>query len=492
MTVAACGAVEEAVDTTWFQVGSSVVPSGLQVDFTTAWFIGATRPDCPSDVEVSIEPVEASAQDIPAGLLDAQVAVSCFNPPSQVRTFNVPVVQAGPRSLMVRYHIDGAPPCMDDEHRAAAAYFGQPFSPVTVQVRVAKSTTAPVLDAPHFLVATTRFRHSSFDSWRVGRDAGTDAGDGAKNRVRIVKPADGSVVENPVTFTVTATAEVAKVKLVADGKYELGAFDPAKQSDLKWPFGTLGRRVIRAIGYDASGRELDSDGITIWVIKKELVANTYYYVAQQSDYPDGPRAWTLPGAGCTALSIDGGALQLPTSFFNGACIEGTAKLTSGELLNYTGDCPACARADNTCPSLGDAGPRTKCWEQVDANAYPWGKGASTVCPRDAGSGSCPLVPLESWATDPTFIPLGTTLYAEAWDGKVLPAAGGVPARTHDGCFRADDTGSKIKGSHVDIFAGSKQMQRHLEGLFPSVPEPYVPRMSVQLHHKKCDHLKASP
>ena len=98
----------------------------------------------------------------------------------------------------------------------------------------------------------------------------------------------------------------------------------------------------------------------------------------------------------------------------------------------------------------------------------------------------------SWATDPSVIPFGTTLYAKDWDGKVVASAGDVAGRTLDGCFRADDRGSKIKGTHVDIFAGSKAMQKALEGIFPSVPDPYNPWMGVALHHKKCDYLKASP
>lgn len=495
MTVAACGPVEDAVDLAYFQIGASVIPSGLMSSYS-AWFLGATRPDCSADLELSIEPMEGTDLDIPAGLLTAQVAVMCFNPPSRNMTYDLPLVQIGSRSLKATYHITDVPSCMDDEHRAAAAYFGQPFSPVTIQVRVTKNPAAAEPKLPHLLAATTTFRHSSFESWRSVLDAGDagDASDGGNKLVRITKPADGAVVQNPVTFTVAAAAEVASVKLVADGKFNLGVpFDPAVQRDLTQTFGTLGRRVIRAIGFDARGKEIGSDSITIWVIKELVVAQTYFYVAQESDYAGGVGTWTFPGKGCTTLSVDGGGpILLPTSFFNGACIEGTAKLTGGQLFNYAGDCPQCAQTNNTCPQLGDAGPRTKCWEELDAIAYPWGKGASTRCPRDAGMGSCPLVPLVSWATDPTVIEFGTTLYARDWDGKVLPSAGGVAGATLDGCFRADDTGSKIKGTHVDIFAGSKAMQKALEGIFPSVPDPYAPWMRVELHHKKCDYLKAGP
>lgn len=495
MSVGPCGPIIETGDAQWFAIGPSVIPTGLP-DFYSAWFMGATRPDCPADLDVAIEPMEGSTQDIPANLLTADVSVSCFNPPSESKTFPVTLTAQGPRLLTGTFHMNDAPSCMDAEHRAGAEFFGQPFSSVTVQLLVKKRFDAAMPKIVQLLSGSARFRHSSFESWRVTPDAGDAAVDAGPKRVRFTKPADQAVVTNPVAFAVAVTSDVASVELEADGKYRFGGrFDPKVKTEISYPFSSFGERVIRAIGFDSAGREIGSDTITIFIVQELVVAQTYFYVAQEDDYDGGVRSRTLSTPGCGTIALpDGGPLSLPIPFFNATCIEGTAKTHDGLLVNYVNDCPSCTLADqsNVCPKLGDAGLRTKCWEVLDPSAYPWGKGASTACPRDAGAParSCSLMPLVSWATDKTVIPLGTTIYAPDWDGRTVAAAGGVPTMTLDGCFRADDTGDKIKGTHVDIFAGSKAMQLALEGVFRSVPEPYTPWMHVMLRHPKCRYLAA--
>ena len=66
------------------------------------------------------------------------------------------------------------------------------------------------------------------------------------------------------------------------------------------------------------------------------------------------------------------------------------------------------------------------------------------------------------AVDTDVIPLGTPIFIQEYVGLPMPGGG-----AHDGCFRADDRGSKVAGRHVDIFTGDPDTTAKWNQLVPS-------------------------
>jgi 3D (Asp-Asp-Asp) domain-containing protein len=166
--------------------------------------------------------------------------------------------------------------------------------------------------------------------------------------------------------------------------------------------------------------------------------NTYYYLARQADHP-GRADTTLFDAKCRPIA------RVTRGFSDSVCVEGSGILADGRVINYARRC-SCGRP---CRIGG-----TICYVVLDKKKFPWGMGS-----RDN-----PLVPLRSWAVDNKRVPHGTRLYAERWDGVTIPSVDGLGGFVHDGCFRADDVGTSIRGDHVDIFAGTRAMWLALEKL----------------------------
>ena len=297
------------------------------------------------------------------------------------------------------------------------------------------------------------------------QDASTDPG--AVSDVRILSPDDGAVVANPVTFEIEATA-VHRVQIEAD-EWPLSSepWDPQESTSLTYEFaGTGFEREVVLFGFDEQGEELARHTISITAEAPEpddpgtpigTFENTYYYLAEEGAH-EGPATDALYDASCEPIAT------VSASFANAACIEGTALLDDGRVINYYQPC-----------SCG--GPCSYCWSVMDPDQFPWGK----------GSQANPLEPLRSWAVDTSIISYGTILYVEEWDGLELPAVDGLGGETHDGCFRADDVGGAINGHHVDIFAGSRSMWQALEGIFPTWSQFTVYRDSP-----RCEFLESSP
>lgn len=292
-------------------------------------------------------------------------------------------------------------------------------------------------------------------------DASQDVG--PVSEVMFISPLDGAVVENPVTFEIEAQG-VSTVQIEADDwPLSEEPWDPGESSTLTYDFsGTGFEREIALIGYGDSGEELDRDTIIIMVEEPEVQGpgtpigtfeNTYYYLAEEGAHSGAPEA-TLYDASCEAIAV------VSSSFANAACIEGTARLADGRVINYFQTC-----------SCG--GPCHYCWSVMDPDEFPWGMGSQVN----------PLEPLRSWAVDTDLIAYGTVLYVEEWDGMVIPEVGELGGEPHDGCFRADDVGGAIQGLHVDFFAGSRDMWQALEGIFPTRTEFVVYEDSP-----RCEHL----
>ncbi|MFV8749397.1 3D domain-containing protein [Nannocystaceae bacterium ST9] len=169
---------------------------------------------------------------------------------------------------------------------------------------------------------------------------------------------------------------------------------------------------------------------------------TYYWFLLEADY-EGPDTTELLDVDCNPIA------NVPEQFAAEVCVEGSGKLTSGEVLNYADECDCgypCSSGPNVCFAL------------LDPTTFPWG----------SGSTDNPLEPLRSWAVDESEIPHGTVVYAPGWDGVEIPAIDGIGGFTHDGCFRADDVGNGIDGMHIDLFAGTTSMWEALEQEFPSL------------------------
>lgn len=171
------------------------------------------------------------------------------------------------------------------------------------------------------------------------------------------------------------------------------------------------------------------------------VWNTYYWLADEAEHP-GPKTVELLDTACDPVAT------VSEDYADALCIEGSGKLDDGTIVNYASLCD-CGRPCSSGSII--------CWSALDGAAYPWGKGAFSNA----------LEPLRSLAVDPGFVALRTVIYIEQFDGLEIPALGGIPAFTHDGCFRADDTGGAIDGTHIDIMAGSTAMWRHMEGVYPT-------------------------
>jgi 3D (Asp-Asp-Asp) domain-containing protein len=160
---------------------------------------------------------------------------------------------------------------------------------------------------------------------------------------------------------------------------------------------------------------------------------TYYYLANQSGYPGS--GYPLYSKGCNVI------VSSTYAFYKAARMEGSAKLNNGGVINYAGSC-SCGGSSRTCFKLLDS-------------SQPWGQGAFQNA----------LVPLRSIAVDKNRIKLGSTIYIKQWDGQQIPKVDGIGGFVHDGCFRADDTGGAVKGSHYDFFAGTKAMWKALEKVY---------------------------
>jgi len=135
---------------------------------------------------------------------------------------------------------------------------------------------------------------------------------------------------------------------------------------------------------------------------------------------------------------------LPDDWCN-ACIQGTVIVNKNQkkhILNYAGrskksqyDCRKCKKYKNY-----DGHEKTGKVLWKKSNGY------------GIGVNGYHLIPFRTIAVDHTIIPYGSVLY--------IPKAIGIEyidmnnkKKKHDGYFFAADTGSKIKGNHIDFFIG---------------------------------------
>jgi 3D (Asp-Asp-Asp) domain-containing protein len=140
-------------------------------------------------------------------------------------------------------------------------------------------------------------------------------------------------------------------------------------------------------------------------------------------------------------------VSVPRTFYESVCVQGSGTLRGGGTVSFAKrDCSCAAE----CPRTG----QHICFDLLDKQQFPWGRGAT-------GKG---ITPLLSVAVDSNVIPLGTALYIPEYDGIARDPSGSAK---HDGCFIAEDRGLAVKGQHVDIFTGHREITLLWNRLVPS-------------------------
>ena len=167
--------------------------------------------------------------------------------------------------------------------------------------------------------------------------------------------------------------------------------------------------------------------------------NTYYDFPVEADFQGD--AVPIHDARCAVIA------EVPRGFHDAVCVQGSGILRGGRTVSFAKRDCECAEM---CPKTG----QKICFEALDTQKYPWGRGA-------LGTGITPLLTV---AVDDSIIPMGTGIYIPEYDGVPTdPSRGGL----HDGCFVAQDRGLRVKGQHVDIFTGQSAITALWNRLVPS-------------------------
>ena len=167
--------------------------------------------------------------------------------------------------------------------------------------------------------------------------------------------------------------------------------------------------------------------------------NTYYDFPSEADFSG--EAVSLKNPRCKTIK------SVARSFYEAVCVQGSGTLATGSTVSF-------AKRDCECAELC---PRTQqhiCFDELDARAFPWGRGATGRA----------ITPLLTIAVDSALIPLDTPVYIPEYDGVPRDAS---RSALHDGCFIAQDRGVRVKGEHVDIFTGHREITALWNGLVPS-------------------------
>ena len=166
--------------------------------------------------------------------------------------------------------------------------------------------------------------------------------------------------------------------------------------------------------------------------------NTYYDFPAESDFKGA--ATLLMNKDCKSIK------EVPRGFYDAVCVQGSGTLATGATVSF-------AKRDCACAEVCPRTDQRICFDRLKPELFPFGRGAQGT----------PITPLRTIAVDSTEIPLGTWVYIPKFDG-VARRPNGPP---HDGCFKAEDRGLKVKGQHVDIFTGRSQITAHLNQQVPS-------------------------
>lgn len=160
--------------------------------------------------------------------------------------------------------------------------------------------------------------------------------------------------------------------------------------------------------------------------------NTYYDFPSEKQF-SGDNI-SLMNAKCEPIA------QVPRGFYEAACVQGSGSLARGGTVSFAKRDCACAEV---CPRTN----QKICFDALDRQTYPWGRGAS----------GNPISPMRSVAADIQVLPMGSVIYIPELDG----------IEGSDGCFVVEDRGMKVQGEHVDIFTGDPSRTAAINQQMPS-------------------------
>ncbi|NUP06395.1 MAG: hypothetical protein HOW73_10090 [Polyangiaceae bacterium] len=187
--------------------------------------------------------------------------------------------------------------------------------------------------------------------------------------------------------------------------------------------------------------------------RADTFRNTYY------DFPAegaGKKDAKVFDASCKAIS------DVTKEFHDKVCLQGSGKLATGQTISF-------AKRDCTCAAECPKSGQKICFEALDPKQFPSGRGAMGQ----------PVTPLRTLAVDDATIPLGSVVYIPEYEG--LPKPDGS---SHDGCFIAEDRGSKVQGLHVDVFTGDPATTKSWNQAVPSNGGVHV-----EIGAPRCAYLK---
>jgi 3D (Asp-Asp-Asp) domain-containing protein len=186
--------------------------------------------------------------------------------------------------------------------------------------------------------------------------------------------------------------------------------------------------------------------------------NTYYDFPSESDFSG--EAVPLKDPRCKTIK------RVARAFYESLCVQGSGTLSSGSTVSFAKRDCECAES---CPRTG----QHICFDELDSKAYPWGRGATGRA----------ITPLLTVAVDSDLIPLDTPVYIPEYDGIARDEA---RSAVHDGCFIAQDRGLRVKGEHVDVFTGHREITTLWNGLVPSNRG-----VTVIVDHPRCARARPS-
>ena len=185
--------------------------------------------------------------------------------------------------------------------------------------------------------------------------------------------------------------------------------------------------------------------------------NTYYDFPSESDFSGETVALKDPR--CKTIK------RVARSFYESVCVQGSGTLSTGSTVSF-------AKRDCECAELCPRTDQHICFDQLDSKTYPWGRGATGRA----------ITPLLTVAVDTDLIPLDTPVYIPEYDGMPRDPA---QSAVHDGCFIAQDRGVRVKGEHVDLFTGHREITALWNSLVPSNRG-----VTVLVDHPRC--ARATP
>jgi 3D (Asp-Asp-Asp) domain-containing protein len=186
--------------------------------------------------------------------------------------------------------------------------------------------------------------------------------------------------------------------------------------------------------------------------------NTYYDFPSESDFSGESVALKSPS--CKTIK------SVARTFYESLCVQGSGTLSSGSTVSF-------AKRDCECAELCPRTGQHICFDELDSKAYPWGRGATGRA----------ITPLLTIAVDSDLVALDTPVYIPEYDGIPRDAQ---RSRVHDGCFIAQDRGVRVKGEHVDVFTGHREITALWNALVPSNRG-----VTVIVDHPRCLHVAPS-